>query len=215
MTSSTVTLRIQELVEAQGLTFEELSKASGVSLEDIQAYATTPVELIEETATALRKIATKLNVAVVELVQPIAKREAFKLKILEMAQQKGLTLEKLSERSGVNPAIISFYSTQSISNQKLNELESKNQYLRKISQALVCDVEDLKIEAELPTTKLCVEEWVEERGLNLQDLSRLTNLPQEYIDLIAKHPLDVNQVREGGIAGPICTIFPNLPLCKK
>lgn len=190
MTSSTVTLRIQELAEANELTFEELSKLSGVSVQDIQAYATAPVKITEEAATKLRNIASQLNVPVVELVKPIAKREAFRFKILEMAQQKGLTLEELSKRSGVNPALIAFYSTQPICKQKIAETQCMTS-LYKISDTLGCRVEDLQLAADIPVTQLRFEAFTDEKNLNLEDISLLTGYSQEFIDLIATQPLDI------------------------
>lgn len=192
MTRSTVTLRIQELAEAKGLTLEEISKASGVSVQAIQAYTNTPVELTESIAADLRKIATQLNVPVIELVKPLTERGAFRLNILEKLKQKGLTLEELSAQSGIHPAIVAYYSTQPICQRKLNEFESKNKYLSRISKVLDCCIDDLKVKAELPLIKFCLEEWVEKNGLNLEDMSIFTGLPIDFIDLISTQPIETS-----------------------
>ncbi|MBD1906763.1 hypothetical protein H6F53_14895 [Trichocoleus sp. FACHB-832] len=187
-----IILCIQEIAAAKGLTLEELSQVSGVSLEVIQAYATTPIEtLTEEVAANLRKLASKLDVVVLELVQPVGKREAFRLKILEMAQGKGLTLEELSHRSGVHPAVLVFYSTQSICKQKLDEPQHKKNLLD-LCKALICSIEDLQIPADLSTTILRLNEKTKEKGLTLKELSVLTSLPYELIDLFATQPINMS-----------------------
>ena len=70
-----------------------------------------------------------MNVSVWELVKPVAKREAFKLKILAMAEQKGLTLEELSKLSSLHLSFLAFYSTQSVCKRKLEDIESQHQHL--------------------------------------------------------------------------------------
>lgn len=190
-----ITLRIKEIIEARGLSPETLSNGSGVPLKDIQAYITSPtIESITDIiAEHLRKIAKQLEVPVVELVKPVTPQEVFRLKILEIAQQKNITFEELSKRceeSGVHISILAFYSTQPISNQKLNELESKNKYLSKISQILECSIEDLKIAVEAPIIKLGIAEWAAKKGLTLENLSLLTGLPLDFIDLISTQNLD-------------------------
>lgn len=181
-----ITLRIKEIIEEKDLSPETLSNGSSVPLNAIQAYITSPtIEGITDIiAEHLRKIAKQLNVSVIELVKPVTKKAAFKLNIFEIMQQKQLTLNELSERSGVHPAILAFYSTQPICEQKLSELELKNKYLIKISEVLDCSSEDLKIETERPIIKLGIEEWAEERGLNKEDMSILTELPLDFIDLL-------------------------------
>lgn len=183
-----INLRIQEIAEAKGLSLEELSKLSDISTQDIRAYSSLET-LTEEKAANLRKIAAQLNVPVLELVKPVAKREAFKLKILEIAEQKGLTLEELSKLSDLDLAFLAFYSTQSMCKRKLEDMESQYQHLTKITEALNCNVENLLEEAELPTTKLRFQELVQERGLTIDALSMLTELPHEFLDLMTTQPL--------------------------
>ncbi len=219
-----ITLRIQEIADEKGLTLKELSQVSGVSLEAIQVYATKPVELTEEIATDLKKIATKLDVTVVELVKPVAKRQAFQLKIIEMAKQKGLTLKELSDLSGVHPALLAFYSTQSIYKNKLTESQVQK-HLSQISGILECRIEDLKLVIELPTTMFRIEELLKDRNLTLYDLKMLTDVPDELIDLVATQPLDINSLSNAflnsetqeipSIIRPICCLVnPKSACCK-
>ncbi|MBD2518485.1 hypothetical protein H6G93_26655 [Nostoc sp. FACHB-973] len=184
-----INLRIQQFAEANGLSLEELSKLSGVPLSDIQFYATIET-LTDEIAANLRKIASSLNVSVVELVKPVVKQGVFRFKIFEMVQKKGLKIDELSKISGVHPAIVAFYSTQPIDEDKLNELEFKNKYLTKISEVIGCSAEELKVETDLPITKIDLKEWAEKRDLNLEDISVLTGIPIDFIDLISTQYID-------------------------
>lgn len=189
-----INLRIQEIAEAKGLSLEELSKLSGISTEDIRAYSSLET-LTEEKAANLRKIAAKLNVPVLELVKPVVKPEAFKLKILEMAKNRGLTLQELSKLSGVEFDAIAFYSTQAIYKQKISETPCQES-LRIISKALDCSIEDLQVEADLPVNKLRFEAFTDEKNLSLEDISLLTDASQEFINLLATQPVDVDIVKE-------------------
>jgi hypothetical protein len=199
-----ITLCIEEVATAQGLTLEQLSQLSGVSLQDIQSYLSIET-LTDETAANLRKIAAQLNVPVLKLVKPAAKREAVKLNILEIAQRKDLTLEELSNLSGVHPAILMFYSTQPLCKEKLSEIESHNQYLTKISEGLNCTIEDLQTPAELPMTKLRFEELLQEQGLTVDELSMLTEIPEQFFDLISTQPTEPQR--------NICDLIPCFPGC--
>lgn len=189
-----INLRIQEIAEAKGLSLEELSKLSGISPEDIRAYSSLET-LTEEKAANLRKIAAKLNVPVLELVKPVAKKVAFKLNILEIAKNRGLTLQELSKISGVEFDAIAFYSTQAIYKQKISETPCQES-LRIISKALDCSIEDLQVEADLPVNKLRFEAFTDEKDLSLEDISLLTNASQEFINLLATQPVDVDIVKK-------------------
>jgi transcriptional regulator with XRE-family HTH domain len=195
MTRSIVSLRIQELAEAKELTFQEISERSGVPVEAIQAYSIATVELTEKLAIDLRDIAKPevLDVAVVELIEPVVKREAVKLRIRDIARQKGLTLEQLSGDTKINLLLIEFYSEQPIFKEKLTEPKLQND-LNEICKILDCKIEGLLVEVEaeeLSETKLRLKELVEERGITLEELSLLTGLPNELIDLMATQPIDV------------------------
>ncbi|MBD1882155.1 helix-turn-helix domain-containing protein [Coleofasciculus sp. FACHB-T130] len=203
-----ITLRIQEIADTKQITLEKLSQDSGVTLEVLQDYATTPIKtLTKEVAANLREIADKLEVDVLELVMPIPqdvdivevkpvdKQEAVKLEIRKIAKdRKGWNLQELSEKCKIDPIIVEFYSKQPIYKQKLAEPTSQNT-LNEICQVLDCEIKDLQVEVkaeELPETKLRIEELVEAVGLSLNDLSLLTSLPYEFIDLVATQPIDVN-----------------------
>lgn len=188
-----VNLKIRDLANAKGLTVSELSEVSGISSETMMKYATESVEITEETTANLRKIAKKLDVPVMNLIKPVAKQAAFKLTIIEKAKEKGITLEQLSTKSDVHISIVAFYSFQVISKEKLAE-EPYQTYLTKISDALECkSEEDLKIVAELPATRLRLEEMAQEKGLSLEDVSRLTATPREFIDLMATQPVHISE----------------------
>jgi transcriptional regulator with XRE-family HTH domain len=183
-----VTLRIQELAESKGITLEQLSQNCGISVEKIHKYASESIEIKEETAEELQTLATQLNVTILEVVKPVAKPVAFKLKIQEMAQEKGMTLEELSEKAEVHPAILLFYSTQTIAETQLKKPRFES-YLSKISQTLECCNEDLKVPAELPLTSLRLKELAQERGLTLKELGQLTDIPYDVIHLMDQQSL--------------------------
>ena len=191
-----VTLRIQELAEVKGITLEQLSQDCCISVEKIYHYASESIEIKEETAAEIQAIATRLNVTVLEVVKPVAKPVAFKLKIQEIAQEKGITLEELSEKAGVHPAILIFYSTQAIAETQLEEPRFES-YLFKINHALECCKEDLKVPAELPLTSLRLQEFAEERGLALEEFSQLTDMSADVIELIDKNPINLPDLVEG------------------
>jgi transcriptional regulator with XRE-family HTH domain len=204
-----VNLRIRDLAAAKGLTVSELSEVSGISSETMMKYATESVEITEETAANLRKMAEKLDVPVIELIKPINKPPAFKLRIIEKAQEKGISLEQLSEKSGVHPAVLAFYATQPISEEKLADSNSQTS-LGKINQILQCATEELQVVANIPTTKLGVEKLLEERMLSLEELSLLSNLPLEFVDLMATQPVDISTFES--ISGIELTESSDLPV---
>ncbi|MGI8504559.1 MAG: hypothetical protein ACR2LR_26035, partial [Hassallia sp.] len=172
-----ITLRIKEIIEARGLSPETLSNLSSVPLKAIQAYITSPaIEAITGIiAEHLRKIAEQLNVPVIELVKPVAKKVAFRLKILELAKDKKLSLAELSKLSDVDLAVLAFYSTQPISQQKLAESQCQK-HLIGITNALNCRIEDLRVTADLPITKLCILKMIQDRGILLEEYSILTGI---------------------------------------
>lgn len=202
-----VTLRIQEQAEAKGITLTELGQLCGLSAEAMQKYATESIEITEETAADLRKVSAKLNVPVLELLKPVAKMAAIKLKIIEKAQKKNITLEQLSEQSGVHPGVIAFYSTQPISQEKLAEPPHRA-HLSKISEILEVSSEDLKVATDMPTTMLRLEELEKEKGISLKDLSSLIGVNEELINLIVTQPIDpslfINRTTER--SDPACLV---------
>jgi hypothetical protein len=128
----------------------------------------------------------------VELVKPVVTREVVKLKIIELAEGKQLSLEQLSNQSSVDLAIICFYSTQPIEKKKLYEPQFQAN-LTKISKALECSILDLQDtnKVDLPPTRLRIEEVAKDKDLTLEDLSMLTGTTAELINLIAKNPVDI------------------------
>lgn len=207
MTPSTVTLRIEEFVAEND--YAALSQATKISEETIWRYAKEKVELTDKSAADIRSISAELDVPVVELVKPIVKREAVRLKIREIALHRGLTLEKLSEASKVHLLIIEFYSKRPIYKEKILEAKSQDN-LNKICNILGCEIEELLVEIQakdLPETKLRLEEFAEDRGLNLNDLSLLTELPPELIDLLATQPIDTSSLFFDDNATPEDYIF--------
>ncbi|MEH2423842.1 MAG: helix-turn-helix transcriptional regulator [Nostoc sp.] len=225
---STITLRITELATQKGQSLQTISQFSSIDLEKIQAYDTAqiPTPLTEEVAAEIRKIAEVLSISPIEIinVNPKFKREAVRLKIRERANSLvQMTLKDLSQKSEVHLSLVEFYSKQPIYRQKIDEPQCQKT-LNKICKVLGCKVEDLleplKSE-ELPVTKLCLEELAQEKGLSLIDLSLLTNLPYELIDLMNTQPIDnfssifVDENSDYIMKETFCTHFPNFPMCKK
>ena len=203
MTSSKVTLRIQDqdFLKQRGFAklssaITQLNEAEDINIPEqtLWKYATEQVEVNEETAEHFRKIADHFGVSVLELLKPIANNEVVRLKILEFLKAKGWELKKLIEETGINQILIEFYSKQPIYKQKLNEPKSQEN-LNNICNALCCKIEDLIVPVEveeLPLTKLRLEDLAQEIGLSLEDLSLLTDLPHELIDLMATQPIDTS-----------------------
>lgn len=206
-------LRIQEFADAKGLTLEELAQASNVSEEILKKYSTSSIEITEDSASNLRKIATKLDIAVAKLIKPVAKIGGFRLRIFEITKQRNLTLNQLSEISGVHPTLLAFYSTQAISKQKILEDETQEN-LSRISRALGVDIEELKVASELSETMLRVDDYVKEKGLTLEDLSILNNVPIEFMRLISTQPIDLDRLRvPSRVESSLCDYFPCSIFC--
>ncbi len=68
-----VTLRIQELAEAKGMTLEQLSQDCGISVEKIRKYAAESIEIKEENAADIQKIANTFNVSSLHLLNRLKK----------------------------------------------------------------------------------------------------------------------------------------------
>lgn len=193
-----INLCIQELASEKTVSLDKLSELTGIPLKVIQEY-TILENITEPIAEDLIKIAKALDVSTMRLVQPKIERKALKFKIREIAEEKGLTIEDLSQVSGIHPAILGFYSTQPVCKQKLQELEDQHQYLKKITDVLQCRIEDLQIESELPTTKLRFQELIEEKGLTTESLMMLADVPREFLNLIANQPVDISTFRSEDI----------------
>lgn len=189
---------------AQNKALYLLSKASDISEETLRTYDTAEDVNLKDPNIFdnLKRIAVALDVSVVYLIKPVVKREAFKLKIRELAQQQepSLSLTQLSKKSNVDVSILCFYSTQSIDKQKLDEPQFHTN-LTKISEALECTIEDLMDtnKADLPASKLRIEEVANDKNLTFEDLSLLTNTTPELIELIAKNPIDLEAFKWTGV----------------
>ncbi|MEH1839346.1 MAG: hypothetical protein V7L20_11370 [Nostoc sp.] len=184
-------------VKAKEMGIDLLSKASGISPDDIQKYANENEDFnVTEKIEDLRKIAKALDVEMVELVKPKETREAVKLKIAELAQNKNLSLQELANQSKIDFPIILFYSLQPIENKKLTQ-EPFQTNLNKISRALNCSFKDLQStdKVELPLNTLQVKEFLDAADLNINDLSLLTGVNREFIDLIATNPIDLKNIQ--------------------
>jgi lambda repressor-like predicted transcriptional regulator len=205
------TLRIKEILQTKGLTLQELSQLIDVSENYIQSILDKPIQITEETATVLNKISEALKIPLVNLFTTATKQEAVRLRILDLIQEREMSLEELSDQSGVHPSIIAIYSTQPICKQKLVETKFQEN-LVKISQALTSNLEDLQVEADLPITRLRFREMMELKGLTVDDLSTLTGLPNEFVELVTTEPMDMNIFRNhpvlAGWSGVLCRFCP-------
>ncbi|AVH68483.1 helix-turn-helix domain-containing protein [Nostoc sp. 'Peltigera membranacea cyanobiont' N6] len=196
MTSfSRVTLRIQELLDNKSLSFQDLSNALDISEEEIRKLSSQTIDITEENAFILAKIAKELNVSILDLVQPVATNKAFKFRIFELIEQQGISFEDLSIRTGIHPLILEFYNTNPIPETNLYGLPH-SQNLAKISAVLNCTIEDLKLEEKLPKTRILIEELASERGLTLEALSLLIGLPLELLQLLSLHPVNISLADE-------------------
>jgi transcriptional regulator with XRE-family HTH domain len=203
-----VKLRIQEIAESKGISLEELDQLTGFSTQNLteslrreNVNESSNIENITlENAKQLRKKAATLGVSVLDLISPTAKKVAFNLKIIETAKNQNLNLEDLSKLSGVDPAIVAFYSTQALSREKLAEPRFQ-EYLNRISETLNSSIQDLQVLADLPKTKLLIEDIAQEKGITLQEMAVLMDVPSDFIDLVATQPIDTDKllsIKENG-----------------
>ncbi len=132
-----------------------------------------------------------MDVSILDLIQPVATKKAFKFRIFELTEQQGISFEYLSIKTGIHLLILEFYNTNPISEENLDRLPH-SQNLDKIIAVLNCTIEDLKVEEKLPKTRILVEELASERGLTLEDLSLLIGLPLELLQLINLHPVNIS-----------------------
>lgn len=200
-----------------------LSQATGIDENVIQKYAKDQIEITKATATDLTKIAEVLKISSVELVNPVLKREAVKLKIRELIQEKSTSLEKLSSKTKIDLPTLCFYSTQPIGKQKLNNSPISDN-LVKISDALgLSSIENLlDTNVELPPTRLRILEVAEERNLSLEELSLISGIDPHLLDLLANHPVDIKALEaipwetgetEGILCRLVCIILNRTQNC--
>lgn len=184
-----VSLRIQEFLDARGLSRTDLSSLTGISEDTINAYAAESISLNEETSQDIRTIAAKLGIPTGKLIRPVDKKPGIRLKILEQAQAQGLTLNQISERSHVHPLLLGIYSTQVLLKEKLEEPEIQDD-LNRIATALGTSPLDLSVIEDPPITQLRINEFLQEKGISLEELSLLYNVPSRFFDLIDGQPFD-------------------------
>ncbi|MCF2149867.1 hypothetical protein IQ276_026250 [Desmonostoc muscorum LEGE 12446] len=201
--------------KAKGMAVSLLSKAADISAPDMARYADENEDFaIAEKIEELKKIAQALDVEMVELVKPNEKNEGVKLKLVELTQEKQISLKELATRSQIEFPIICFYSSQPIEKKKLTQQPfSKN--LKEISKVLNCTLEDLqeKEKVELPPTILRVQEFLDTTDLNINDLSLLLGVSSEFIDLIATNPIDIGNMPKWGEEKIICEIICKILRC--
>lgn len=179
-----ITLRIQEVLQEQGLSFEELSNRLGLLQEDLTIYIDTQsVSLTKEVASTLKDIATVLRVPVVSLLKPIPGKEIFRLRILEIAQRRSIKLNELSRISQVPHIALVFYCTQPFFSPNLNKAPF-DEHLKAIQMALNCTLQDLRYELEVPVAGK-IAEFSESRGVSLEELSMLADLPVEFLEILS------------------------------
>ncbi|MEG4012881.1 MULTISPECIES: hypothetical protein [unclassified Microcoleus] len=173
-----------------------LSQAAGIDETVIQKYAKEQIEITKATATDLTKIAEVLKVSTLELVNPVLKIEAVKLKISELIQANNTSLEDLSAKTQIDLPTLCFYSTQPIGKQKLNDSPIRDN-LGKISEALgLSSIENLlDADVELPPTRLRILEVAKEINLSLEELSLISGINPHLLDLLANHPVDITALK--------------------
>lgn len=199
-----ITLCLQEILQEKNVSIAVLSANTGIPEEVIQAYLTTEVFDFKEKSVEIhlenfRNIATKLNVSLLDLVKSSNKKNGYRFKVKELAENQGITLFQLSELLGMNSLVLEFYSTQIIAKKEL-ESQIHFQNLTRISEALNCNsIDDLKIESYLPKINLNIEEILAEKNLDAKDLSILLGLPDEFVSLISNQLLYVDLIKENDL----------------
>lgn len=184
-----VSLRIREFLDARGLSQIDLSNLTGIAEDTINTYATESFDLNEDTAQDIRTIASKLGLPAAKLIRPVDKKPGIRLKILEEAKAQGLTLNQVAESSDVDPSLLAIYSTQVILKEKLEESEIQDD-LNKIATALGSSISRLSVADEPPRIQLRLNEFLQEKGVSLEGLSLIYNVPLRFFDLLEGQPFD-------------------------
>lgn len=190
-----VSLRLQEFLDAKGLMIAELSQLTGISENLIQAYVQNSIELNTENAENFRKIAARLNVPVAKLIRPSNKQAGVSFKIVEKAKSQGLDLTDLSERSNTHPLILAIYSTQVLLKDKWAEAQTQDN-IHRIATELNSTPQELVVVKDPPITQLRMGDFLQEKGLSLEELSLLSNIPAEALDLLVSQPFDLTSFRD-------------------
>jgi|GEM_PF-1829668 len=188
-------LRIQEFLDARGFTIGDLANLTGINEEVLRTYSTESINLDQENAEHLRRIASKLNVPVAKLIRPVAKQAGVSFKILKKAKSQGLDLTEISIQSGVHPLLLAIYSTQVILKDKWAEGQTQEN-IRRIATELNSSPEELVQVEDPPISKLRMDDYLLEKGLSLDELSLLYNIPREPLDILVSHPFDFVKFKE-------------------
>lgn len=123
---------------------------------------------------------------------------AIKLKILEKLEALYpksdiyQQLEKLSNNSGVDISVLTFYSTQPISKEKLEE-PSTQQQLAKICDVLGCNIDTLKgEEVDIPLFKFDIDFYIKKKYKTEAQFIQQTGTSGEFIEILRTQYIDIS-----------------------
>jgi DNA-binding Xre family transcriptional regulator len=145
-----IRLLVKEFAEAKGLKMSQLSRKAEVSFNTIKSLFRDPYKSI--TLDTLEKIAEALDVNVIELIsvekekKPVnpVKPTQRKLRVKELAEERGLNMTKLSNKSD-----ISFNTMKAIFRDPYKPITTI--HLEKLAKALEVPIPDLfTIEEDTP-----------------------------------------------------------------
>jgi transcriptional regulator with XRE-family HTH domain len=187
-------LRIQEFLDARGLTRTDLSRLTDIAENVIGVYADESIDLNQETAQNIRTISAKLNIPAAKLIRPVDKKAGVRLKILEEAKLRDLTLTQISEDSNVHPLVLGFYSTQVLLKDKWQEARTQED-IGRIAAVLKTSPTELSVVQDPSITQLRVKDFLQEKGITLEELSLLYDAPPEFISLLASQPFDFSLIQ--------------------
>lgn len=196
------TLRIQKFLSDRGTTVSELSLLTEIEEKTLERYAQEGVEINPTTAKHLRKIASKLDIPPAKLIEPVKKEVGRHLKILkalESSQHQGLSFNRLSELAKVHPSMLLLYSTQVLLGKKWEEPQTQTD-VSAIASALGTSVEDLIVLKDPPTTGVRVSDFLEEKGLTIQEFSLINDIPESAVNFIASEPIDLVELEETSLS---------------
>ncbi len=198
-----VSLRIQEFLNARGLSRTDLSSLTGIAEDTINTYAAESIDLSQETAQDIRTIAGKLGIPAAKLIRPTAKKPGIRLKILEQAKAQDLTLNQIAERSNVHPYILGIYSTQVLLKEKYEEPKIQAD-ISSIADTLGTSIVELSMSSDPPITQLRLGEFLQEKGISLEELSLLYDIPSDFFDLIDSQPFDLSSFTANETLRSLC-----------
>ncbi len=211
-----VHLRIQEFLDARGFTIDEFAHLTDINEEALRTYSTESINLDQENTEHLRRIASKLNVPVAKLIRPVAKQAGVSFKILEKAKSQGLDLNGLSGLADLHPLLLAIYSTQVLLKDKWEE-EQTQENIRRIATELNSTPEELVTVEDPPVTQLRMDDFLREKGVSMEELSLLYDVPREALSLLDSQPFDLSRFSRIDKIFPvdknICCEFAPLSFC--